>query len=80
MEAVFILHLSRSDSEYGEDPKLIGVYRTDSDARAASERLAVKPGFAEQPNGWHIDRYVLGQDHWEKGFGPSEPAEAPNVR
>ncbi len=79
MEAVFILHHIRSDDEHGDDAKLVGVYRTDSDAQAASKRLAYQPGFAEHPNGWQIDRYVLGQDHWEAGFGPSEPTEAPNV-
>jgi len=79
MEAVFILHHIRSDDEHGDDAKLIGVYRTESDARDASERLAHQPVFAEHPNGWHIDRYVLGRDHWEQGFGLAEPAEPPNV-
>jgi hypothetical protein len=79
MDAVFILHHIRSDDEHGDDAKLIGVYLTESDARAASERLARRPGFAEHPTGWHIDRYVLGQDHWKEGFGPVEPAETPSV-
>ena len=68
MEAVFVLHHSRYDDEYGEDAKLIGVYRTESGARAATDRLAKQPGFCEHPNGWHIDRYVLDKDHWEEGF------------
>jgi hypothetical protein len=80
MEAVVILHHIRSDDEYGENAKLIGVYRTESDAQAASERLAHQPGFAEHPNGWRIERYVLGRDHWEEGFGTDEPAAEPNVR
>ncbi len=71
MEAVFILHHIRSDDEYGDDAKLIGVYRSESEAKVATDRLAGQPGFADHPNGWHIDRYVLDQDHWEQGFGPA---------
>ena len=44
--------------------------RSDDDY-AASERLANRPGFTDHPNGWHIDRYMLDQDHWEDGFGPA---------
>ncbi|WP_231731982.1 DUF7336 domain-containing protein [Sphingomonas sp. CCH5-D11] len=80
MEAVFILHHIRSDDEYGGDAKLIGVYRTEEGAQAATERLVSQPGFAEHPDGWHIDRYVIDQDHWEEGFGLAEPNDAPNVR
>jgi hypothetical protein len=71
MEPVFLLHHIRSDDEYGDDAKLIGVYRTEGGARAASARLANRPGFADHPEGWHIDRYLLDQDHWEEGFGPA---------
>jgi len=80
MEAVFNLHHNRPDGEFGDDAKLIGVYLTESDAQAASERLARLPGFAEHPTGWHMDRYVLGEDHWQEGFGLAEPAEPLNVR
>lgn len=68
MEAVFILHHVRSDDEYGDDAKLIGAYQTESDARAATVRLSSQPGFVDHPDGWQIDRYVLGQDHWTDGF------------
>jgi hypothetical protein len=69
MEAVFILHHRRADDEYGDDAKLIGAYRTEADAKAATARLAGQPGFLDHPDGWHIDRYALNQDHWSEGFG-----------
>ena len=77
MDAVFILHHIRSDDEYGDNAKLIGVYRTESGARAATDRLGGQPGFADYPNGWHIDRYFLDKDHWEEGFGIPWPDDAP---
>ncbi|MBO9621438.1 MAG: hypothetical protein J7500_01875 [Sphingomonas sp.] len=68
MEAVFVLHHVRSDDEFGDDAKLIGAYRTEGDALAAVERLSNQPGFADHPQGWQIDCYVLNQDHWTEGF------------
>jgi hypothetical protein len=44
MEAVFILHHVRAEDEYGDDAKLIGAYRTESDAKAATKRLSGQPG------------------------------------
>lgn len=69
METVFVLHHVRSDDEHGDDAKLIGVYRTEVEAKAATGRLSSQPGFVHHPDGWHIDRYVLDQDHWVEGFG-----------
>lgn len=69
MEAVFVLHHVRSDDEYGDHAKLIGVYRTASAAEAATKRLACQAGFVDSPAGWQIDRYELDQDHWAEGFG-----------
>ncbi|GLK45641.1 hypothetical protein GCM10017612_35610 [Novosphingobium resinovorum] len=78
MEAVFILHHVRADDEYGDDAKLIGAYRTESDAKAATERLSGQPGFVDHPEGWQIDRYVLNHDQWSEGFvGGITPAPAP---
>jgi hypothetical protein len=68
MEAVFILHHVRADDEHGDDVKLIGAYRTEGDARAATERLSGQPGSVDHPEGWQIDRYVLNHDQWSEGF------------
>jgi hypothetical protein len=68
MDSVVILwHVHRlPDGE--DDEKLIGVYRTDADARAAIERLRDKPGFRETPNGFEYHTYVLDRDGWTEGY------------
>lgn len=43
MADVFIRHHVRYDDEYGEDAKLIGVYKTEHDAKAATFRLSPGP-------------------------------------
>lgn len=68
MEAVFILHHMRSDDEHGDDAKLIGVYRTERDAKAASSRLSYLPGFVDHPNSWRTTLYAVNKDHWTGGF------------
>ena len=65
MENVFLLwHINESD----EGEKLIGVYRTESDARFAIERVRPKPGFSACPDGFQISSYELNRDHWTEGF------------
>jgi homoserine kinase type II len=56
------------DEELEERAKLIGVYTSEGEARRAVERLTVKPGFCDYPNGFIIDRYHLNQDGWQDGF------------
>jgi homoserine kinase type II len=56
-----------------EDVKLIGVYSTEEDARAAEERARQRPGFAEHAEGFNIDAYELDRDHWVEGFDPDAP-------
>ena len=62
-----------------EDVKIIGVYRSLDTALAAIDRVKEKPGFSDYPEivnpksnndfqGFHIDEYVVDQDHWEVGF------------
>ena len=64
MQKVFILwHVDGA-----EDEKLIGVYRTEADAKAAIERIRSKPGFATFPEGFQVCPYELGRDHWTDGF------------
>ncbi len=79
MASVFVVqHLHRLPS--GEDSVfLIGVYSTESAARAAVARLSLQPGFCKHPHvvdpqkddddqGFQIDRYELDTDHWTEGF------------
>jgi len=51
-----------------DDEKLIGVYRTEEDARAAIERLRYKLGFRDHPEGFEYHEYKLNRDGWTEGF------------
>jgi hypothetical protein len=51
-----------------DDEKLIGIYRSEEDAKAAIERLKVKPGFKETQDGFSVHKYPLNRDSWEEGF------------
>ena len=68
MEHAYLLHHVREDDEYGDDAKLIGVYRSRSSAEQAIARLSSQPGFRDYPAGFEIGKYELDRDHWEEGF------------
>lgn len=51
-----------------DEVKFIGVYATEVDAQAAVARLCKQAGFRDWPNGFSIDEYELGVDHWTEGF------------
>lgn len=68
MDQVFLLwHVQKLD-EGTDDEKLIGVYRSEADAKAAIERVRHKPGFAVLPDGFQICPYELNRDNWTEGF------------
>lgn len=58
-----------------EDVKLIGVYSTEENARAAVARLSLQPGFRESASGFHVDRYTVDKDHWAEGFVTVRPGD-----
>lgn len=68
MTNVFLLfHVH--DLENGEtDDKLIGVYASLLDAQKAQQRTAVLSGFRDAPEGFVIDSYEVGMDHWCDGY------------
>jgi hypothetical protein len=47
---------------------LIGVYASHADANAAIERVKDQRGFRDYPDGFEIDEYEIGKDHWTEGF------------
>lgn len=51
-----------------DDAKLIGVYDSRQAAEAARLRTGQLPGFAENPDGFELSDYEVGQDHWTEGF------------
>ena len=47
---------------------LIGVYASESAAKAAIERLKGQRGFVEFPEGFQIHPYEIDKDHWREGY------------
>jgi len=47
---------------------LIGVYDSEDAAKAAIERLKMKAGFVDFPEGFEIHQREVGQDSWMEGF------------
>jgi hypothetical protein len=67
MKIVFVLQ--HEHEWYGRDEiKFIGVYDALADAEVAASRLREQPGFRDWPDGFTIDRYEIGVDHWVEGF------------
>ena len=56
------------DEELEERAKMIGVYASEHEAAKAVERLKMKPGFCDYPDGFVIDPYELNEDGWQDGF------------
>jgi homoserine kinase type II len=67
MDSVFLLWHVRK-VEGNEDELLIGVYSTEEEATAATERLKGKPGFVDYPDGFQIHPHRLNRDSWTEGF------------
>ena len=65
---VFVLTHAHQLSPDREDVKLIGVYSTERRATAAVDRAKLLPGFAQIPEGFHVQCYPLDKDHWAEGF------------
>ena len=66
LDTVYLLqyHVALSDRI---EKILIGVYGTESDARAAQLRMRDKRGFIDSPEGFRIEPYVLNKEHWVEG-------------
>jgi hypothetical protein len=67
MATVFVLQ-HEHDWCGRDEVKFIGVYAVHADAQAAIERLRDQPGFRDWPEGFTIDGYEVGVDHWSEGF------------
>jgi hypothetical protein len=68
MDQVFLLWHVQALDDGTDDEKLIGVYRSDADAKAGIERVRHKSGFAALPDGFQICPYELDRDNWTEGF------------
>jgi homoserine kinase type II len=68
-DMVHLLWFVKEMPEGKEDIELlIGAYSTDSEAKAAIERVRNKRGFAQYQDGFQISTYPLNRDHWTDGF------------
>ncbi len=71
---VFKLYHIRAKEDGEDDEKLIGIYSTRENAKAAIQRLSGLPGFRDYPTGFQIFEHVLDQDGWTEGFVSAEVA------
>ncbi|HTS11976.1 MAG TPA: hypothetical protein VMH00_07660 [Candidatus Limnocylindrales bacterium] len=67
-EVVFLLWHVRALADGNDEELLIGVYRTDGDAKAAIDRTRNRPGFVDAQNGFQVCPYELNKDHWTDGY------------
>jgi len=65
---VHLLWYVREREQEEDIELLIGVYESVQDANAAIERLRIKAGFADFPQGFEIATYEINKDHWTDGF------------
>lgn len=65
---VYLLWFVAKEDEDDDNGLLIGVYQTESSAKAAIERLRTKPGFVDYPEGFQIHTRELDRDSWSEGF------------
>ncbi|WP_186419667.1 hypothetical protein [Bosea sp. CS1GBMeth4] len=68
MTTVFVLFHTHDLGEGETDDKLIGVYASLADAQHAQARTAALKGFRDAPEGFVIDPYEIGKDHWTEGY------------
>ncbi len=48
--------------------KVVGIYSSRLLAEEAEARTRQLPGFADEPDGFSIEQYVVDRDHWPRGF------------
>lgn len=72
---VFLLHHVHIMPSEEEDVKLIGVYQTKADAVHALMRARQLPGFSDAPEGFDINEYEVGKDHWLEGYFTWKPGQ-----
>ena len=68
-DPVHLLWFVKEMPEGEEDIELlIGVYSSETEARAAIDRLKGRRGFAKFPQGFQMHSYQLDRDNWTEGF------------
>ena len=67
-DTVYLLWFEQERDDRDDCELLIGVYSTESEAKAAIERVKDQKGFVSFPDGFHIYPYTLNKDGWREGF------------
>lgn len=75
MDVVFIVTHTHELPDGQDDIKFIGVYNSQKSAEDAVERASLKAGFSENKEGFFIEKYQLGKDHWTEGFFTYNPED-----
>ncbi|MBX9627895.1 MAG: hypothetical protein K2X82_29115 [Gemmataceae bacterium] len=68
MATVFVLQHIHETADGADDVKFVGVYSSRQKAQEAVRRLAAAPGFADAPDGFHVDEYRVDHDQWAEGY------------
>lgn len=56
------------DEQAGDDSRPPGVYSTQDLADARVEQARELPGFLDEPDCFHVDRYEVDADEWTSGY------------
>ena len=67
-KTVFLLWHVHQVAGEEDDEKLVGVYSSEDQARAAIERVRQQPGLMDEPDHFHIDMYEINRDYWAEGY------------
>jgi homoserine kinase type II len=67
-DVVYLLWFVNEMADREDAELLIGVYSSESEAKAAIDRLKGQRGFVDFPEGFQICPYELNRDHWTEGF------------
>ncbi|MFJ9371586.1 hypothetical protein ACIRRA_45385 [Nocardia sp. NPDC101769] len=56
------------DEQEGDEVKFLGVYSTEQRAQERILEARTLPGFRDEPDCFHIDRYQVDKGHWTSGY------------
>ena len=68
MTTIYGVQHAYEDDAGCEEVKFIGLYSSESSAKAAIQRVSKQPGFRDRPDGFHIDPYTVDKDQWSEGY------------
>jgi hypothetical protein len=70
--SVFLLSHDFETKAQPDNGRYIGAYSTRERAEQAKLRTRMLLGFRDFPEGFIIDEYTIGEDHWTSGFSSFE--------